>query len=77
LPRHGCDVDHIARRLTTRHDLPAFRKPAAVPLHRAWQLAQAWPGSQLVVRDSSGHTSTDLDNHVVAATDRFARMAQE
>jgi hypothetical protein len=76
LPRHGCDVDHIARRLTTRHDPSAFRKPAAVPLRRAWQLAQAWPDSRLVVRDSSGHTSTDLDNHVVAATDR-SRMAQE
>src|SRR6202166_994778 len=43
------------------------------PLHSAWELAQAWPGSELVVLDGSGHTSKDLEDHVVEATDRLAR----
>ncbi|MEJ7725447.1 MAG: prolyl aminopeptidase [Actinomycetes bacterium] len=42
------------------------------PLVTAWELAQAWPGSELVVLDTAGHT-TQLGDHVVAATDRFAR----
>lgn len=42
------------------------------PLQPAWQVAQAWPGSHLVVLDAAGHTSGDLGDHVVAATDRFS-----
>lgn len=42
------------------------------PLITAWELAQAWPGSELVVLDGSGHTSSDLGDHVVVATNRFA-----
>jgi proline iminopeptidase len=44
------------------------------PLRSAWDLARAWPGSELVVLPSAGHTSDDLRRHVVAATDRFARV---
>lgn len=43
------------------------------PPDTAWELARAWPGSELVILDQAGHTSTDLGAHVVAATDRFAR----
>jgi len=43
------------------------------PMITAWELAQAWPGSELVVLDDSGHTSSDIGDHVVTATDRFAR----
>lgn len=43
------------------------------PLVTAWELAQAWPDSELVVLDHSGHTSPELGAHVIAATDRFAR----
>ncbi len=46
------------------------------PLHTAWQLARAWPGSELVVLDTSGHMSPAFGDHVVAATDRFAPMPQ-
>jgi len=42
------------------------------PLVTAWELARAWPGSDLVVLDRAGHTSSDLGDRVVAATDRFA-----
>jgi proline iminopeptidase len=42
------------------------------PLVTAWELARAWPGSELVVVDGSGHTSSGLGDRVVAATDRFA-----
>jgi proline iminopeptidase len=42
------------------------------PLGAAWELAQAWRGSELVVVEGAGHTSAMLREHVVAATDRFA-----
>jgi proline iminopeptidase len=35
-----------------RHDLGS-------PLGTAWELAQVWPGSELVVVDDSGHTGSD------------------
>jgi proline iminopeptidase len=41
------------------------------PLRSAWDLAAAWPAGELVVVDGAGHTSADLGDHVVAATDRF------
>jgi proline iminopeptidase len=43
------------------------------PLRTAWQLAQAWPYSELVILDAAGHTSTGLRDRVVAATDAFAQ----
>jgi proline iminopeptidase len=46
------------------------------PLQNAWDLARAWPGSQLVVVDSSGHTGNDeMRDAVLAALDRFAAAA--
>jgi proline iminopeptidase len=42
------------------------------PLVTAWELAAAWPGSELVVLEGSGHTSDELTGRIVAATDRFA-----
>lgn len=44
------------------------------PLLTAWQVARAWPGSDLVVLEASGHSSSDLLDRVVTATDRFAGM---
>ena len=41
------------------------------PLQAAWELARAWPASELVVLDDAGHTSDDLGACVVSATDRF------
>lgn len=38
-----------------------------------WQLAAAWPGSELILIDETGHGgSTELTSAVVGATDRFA-----
>jgi proline iminopeptidase len=42
------------------------------PLQSAWALARRWPGSELIVLDESGHTSHELEDQVIAATDRFA-----
>jgi proline iminopeptidase len=39
-----------------------------------WELAAAWPGSELVLIDDAGHGSgAGLEAAIVAATDRFAR----
>ena len=44
------------------------------PLSTAWELAQAWPGSELVIVERSGHSSAGpgMAEAIVAATDGFA-----
>lgn len=44
------------------------------PLDIAWQLAQVWPDSELIVVDEAGHSTGDpgMTEFLVAATDRFA-----
>lgn len=41
------------------------------PLETAWELAQSWPGSELIVVGDSGHASASMTDHIVAATNRF------
>ncbi len=48
------------------------RLDLSAPLVTAWELARAWPSSELVVLDGAGHTSPDLGQQIVAATDRLA-----
>jgi proline iminopeptidase len=50
------------------------RLDLASPLVTAWELAQAWPTSELVIVTGAGHASTDpgMGEAIVAATDRFA-----
>lgn len=45
------------------------------PLTTAWELAQAWPESELVIVHGAGHSASDpgMTEAVLAATDRFAR----
>lgn len=43
------------------------------PLHTAWDLHRAWPGSELVVLERTGHGGDVLTRQVVRATDRYAR----
>lgn len=42
------------------------------PLRSAWQLALAWPGSELITVSADGHTSSGIRREVVLATERFA-----
>ena len=44
------------------------------PLVTAWELAQAWPNSELVIVSGAGHSSTDpgMSEALIVATDRFA-----
>jgi len=44
------------------------------PLVTAWELAQAWPKSELVIVNGAGHAATDpgMSAALIAATDRFA-----
>jgi len=48
------------------------------PLDIPWQLAQRWPGSELVIVDEAGHSTGEpgMAAAVLAATDRFARMGR-
>ena len=52
-----------------RHDLGS-------PVGTAWELWQAWPGSELVVVPDSGHTGSETMRHLaLEATDRFRLLA--
>jgi proline iminopeptidase len=43
-------------------------------LRTAWEVARAWPDSELTVVDDSGHTGSDTMNElIVDALDDFAR----
>jgi proline iminopeptidase len=44
------------------------------PLATAWELAQAWPKSELVIVQGAGHASMDsgMSEAIIAATNRFA-----
>jgi proline iminopeptidase len=44
------------------------------PLYTAWQLAQHWPGSELIVVDEAGH-DRGMSEAIVAALNRFATRA--
>jgi proline iminopeptidase len=52
------------------------RLDLAAPLVTAWELAQAWPDSELVIVSGAGHSSSDpgMTEALIAATDRFARV---
>ena len=43
------------------------------PLVSAWELAQAWPDSELIVVQGAGHSTTEprMEEALVAATNRL------
>lgn len=51
------------------------RLDLAAPLVTAWELAQAWPDSHLLIVSRAGHSSANrgMSEALIAATDRFAR----
>lgn len=50
------------------------RLDLSCPVTTAWELAQAWPGAELLVDDHSGHRASDVKRAwKLAALDRFAR----
>lgn len=51
------------------------RLDLGAPLVTAWELAQAWPSSELVIVNNAGHAITEpgIGEALIAATDRFAR----
>jgi proline iminopeptidase len=50
------------------------RLDLSCPVTTAWELAEAWPGAELLVDDRSGHRASDVQRAwKLAALDRFAR----
>ncbi|RZQ64390.1 prolyl aminopeptidase [Amycolatopsis suaedae] len=49
------------------------RYDVVTPATTAWELHQAWPGSELVIVDDAGHAYDEpgILHHLVTATDRF------
>ncbi|WIX75167.1 prolyl aminopeptidase [Amycolatopsis carbonis] len=80
---HGCFLDEgqILRDIERLHGIPAVlihgRYDVSGPLGTAWALHRAWPGSELVVLDDTGHGGDSMTAAIIAATDRFARMAAD
>ena len=77
--RHGAWLteDQLLSRADRLAPIPGVlihgRMDLGGPLLTAWDLARAWPASELVIVDDAGHTSDALHHCVVAATDRFVR----
>lgn len=80
---HGCFLDEgqLLRDVERLHGIPAVlihgRYDVSSPLGTAWALHRAWPGSELVVLDDTGHGGASMTAAIVAATDRFARDQTE
>jgi proline iminopeptidase len=61
------------------HHIPAVivhgRYDVICPLHNAWRLHRAWPGSRLHIVADAGHSANEpgIARALVAATDAFAR----
>ncbi|MCX2950310.1 prolyl aminopeptidase [Lentzea sp. NEAU-D7] len=76
---HGCFLEErqLLRDIERLHGIPAVlihgRYDVSTPLGTAWALHRAWPGSELVVLDDTGHGGGSMSAAIIAATDRFAR----
>lgn len=52
------------------------RLDLSCPLNTAWEVSQAWPGSELIVIGDAGHKGSDaMHKAVYDALDRFSRTA--
>lgn len=80
---HGCFLDEgqLLRDIERLHGIPAVlihgRYDVSCPLGTAWALHRAWPGSELVVLDDTGHRGASMTTAIIAATDRFAQDQDE
>jgi proline iminopeptidase len=75
---NGCFLDErqLLRNMERLHGIPAVlihgRYDVSGPLGTAWALHRAWPGSELVVLDDTGHGGGSMFDAIRFATDRFA-----
>lgn len=75
---NGCFLEEgqLLRDIERLHGIPAVlihgRYDVSGPLGVAWALHRAWPGSELVVLDDTGHGGGSMTAAIITATDRFA-----
>ena len=75
---HGCflEEEQLLRNMERLHGIPGVlihgRYDVSGPLGTAWALHRAWPGSELVVLDDTGHGGGSMFDAIRSATDRFA-----
>ena len=68
--------DELLRNIDQVADIPAVivqgRYDVVCPVESAYELHQAWPGSELVIAAQSGHSALEpeITSHLVAATQR-------
>ena len=69
--------DELLRNIDQVADIPAVivqgRYDVVCPVESAYELHQAWPGSELVIAAQSGHSALEpeITSHLVAATQRW------
>jgi proline iminopeptidase len=80
---HGgffAEPNQLINRCDRLHHLPVVivqgRYDVVCPMISAWELHQAWPGSELVVIDDAGHSAFEpgILSALVAAGDRLAKL---
>lgn len=78
--QHRCwlEPDQLLRGVARLQGIPAVivhgRYDLVCPFRSAWELHQAWPGSELIEVQDAGHSAGEpgISKALVAATDRFA-----
>jgi len=74
---NGCFLDDtpVAANMHRIGQIPAVlihgRYDVSGPLDTAWDLHQAWPASQLVVLENTGHGGPDMTQAIIEALDTF------
>jgi proline iminopeptidase len=69
----GTLLEHVDRLAGIPGTLVHGRMDLSAPLDVPWQLAQAWPGSELIVIDDEGHRGgAEMNRAVISAIDRYA-----
>lgn len=72
------DEGQLQRDVWKLHDIPGVivhgRYDMPCPLKYAWNLAKAWPGSELKIVEAAGHSMAEpgILDQLIRATDRFA-----
>lgn len=73
------DDNHLLANIDRIAHIPATivqgRYDIVCPAQSAYELHQAWPNSQLIIAQKSGHSALEpeITSHLVEATERFAR----
>lgn len=75
--------DQLFEQMHKIHGIPATivqgRYDVVCPMESAWRIANAWPGTNLIVAGSSGHSAFEREilHHLVVTTDKYGGVEHD